>query len=417
MLRAVSYPPELADYVIAHWPRATPLAYPREVLVEVLSACFQASMTVEEGRPTRFRLLLTPPSRLPEDGGPKQGALRLVFDARRPLTSEELRRLSPSAPFETSLIGAHAEGSRLEIWGLAHSGPSWLAPAYGGRSPVPVWTVDPIVHVTGPGRLAVRSAGRLIGALERGALVDTTTDVFEASWLGALLARAHDEAIDEVTRDVPPEVGRPMIDRSLVRTVSQHMLRRVIQLVRAARHGGLILVIDRDGGEPTHALSLKYRFAPGEPRRRYRTLLIRLIERLVAISPRGCLSWADYEADQDPELLRIEGEVFELSRLIAGLCATDGAVVLDHDFELIGYGAEVSAKLAAPTEVLRAVDVEGYHLRREPVESVGTRHRAAYRFVHDHPRGLAIVISHDGAVRFVAARGDEVVYWEQSVSP
>ena len=87
MLRAVSYPPELADYVIAHWPRATPLAYPREVLVEVLSACFQASMTVEEGRPTRFRLLLTPPSRLPEDGGPKQGALRLVFDARRPLTS------------------------------------------------------------------------------------------------------------------------------------------------------------------------------------------------------------------------------------------------------------------------------------------------------------------------------------------
>ncbi len=50
------------------------------------------------------------------------------------------------------------------------------------------------------------------------------------------------------------------------------------------------------------------------------------------------------------------------------------------------------------------------------LEDVGTRHRAAYRFVKQHPRGLAIVISHDGGVSFVANRAGEVVSWIQSVS-
>ena len=49
----------------------------------------------------------------------------------------------------------------------------------------------------------------------------------------------------------------------------------------------------------------------------------------------------------------------------------------------------------------------------EPASAVGTRHRAAYRFVMACPSGLAIVVSHDGAVRFVANLDGQVVYWEQ----
>jgi hypothetical protein len=53
----------------------------------------------------------------------------------------------------------------------------------------------------------------------------------------------------------------------------------------------------------------------------------------------------------------------------------------------------------------------------DDVESVGTRHRAAYRFINTEPGGLAIVVSHDGGVSFVANREKEVVIWEQSMSP
>jgi hypothetical protein len=106
-----------------------------------------------------------------------------------------------------------------------------------------------------------------------------------------------------------------------------------------------------------------------------------------------------------------------MSRVIAGLSAIDGAVVLDKRFTIIGFGAEVSAELSGPLRVWRAVDTEGRQRELNDVENVGTRHRAAYRFVQVHPRGLAIVISQDGSVSFVANRDDEVVFWEQSVSP
>src|SRR6478672_2205722 len=162
-MRGHVYPPDLARYVAEHWPKSTPLRVSVALLEEALTVAFQASLTVEEARPTRFRLLLTPVDDLPAEGVPGEGALRLRFDTSRALHPEELRRLSPAVAFETSLIGAQEEDGKLRIWGVAHSGPAWLAPTWGGRSLVPIWTSDPIIHVSGPGRLAVRCAGKLVG--------------------------------------------------------------------------------------------------------------------------------------------------------------------------------------------------------------------------------------------------------------
>ena len=114
---------------------------------------------------------------------------------------------------------------------------------------------------------------------------------------------------------------------------------------------------------------------------------------------------------------QLEQAVFEWSRVLSSLSAVDGAVVLDKRFSLRGFGAEVSAELPAPSQVWRALDLEGTTRVPESIESVGTRHRAAYRFVKDHPDGLAVVVSHDGGVSFVANRAGDVVFWEQSVSP
>ncbi len=382
---------------------------------------FQASLTSEENRPTRFRLLLTPASALPETGAPNEGVLRLRFDKSRPLSAGELRRLSPSTPFETSLIGAHSEEGRLRIWGLAHSGPAWLAPTWGGRSVVPNWTYDPIIHVIAPGHLAVRSAGKLVGALEAGVLVDAMTDVFDSDWLPALFAREWEQIRAEHAARQAETASPTLADSSLVGRVGQHMLRRAIQLVRGTRHGGMILVVDVASGITATAglvgLRLKYRFDHDEPSRRYRTLLFEILERVAAATSKASVGWTDFALDGSPGLERLEQSVFELSRLIANLAAIDGAVVLDKRFSLLGFGAEVSAELPGPSRVWRALETEGRELEPDDIESVGTRHRAAYRFVHDHPGGLAIVISHDGGVSFVANREREVVFWEQAVSP
>jgi hypothetical protein len=395
----------------------TGLPISRQQLEEALSVCFQASLTSEEGRPTRFRLLLTPLEQLPPRGTPNQGVLRLRFDQSRPLSADELRRLSPSVPFESALIGAQLEHERLRIWGVAHSGPAWLAPSWGGRSPVPNWTYDPIIHVTGPGKLTVRCAGKAVGALERGEIVDSVIDVFDSEWLPALFALQREEVRVEYAARHAQAREATTVEHSLVGQVSQHMLRRAIQLVRGARHGGLLLIVDSDLDACSRALRLKYRFEQDEPSRRFRTLLFKILDRLASSSSSGSLGWADFVADESAELLALEQSVFELSRLIANLTAVDGAVVLDKRFGLLGFGAEVSAELPAPTRVWRALDTEGRGRAEDDIESVGTRHRAAYRFVKDHPRGLALVISHDGGVSFVSNRDGEVMFWSQSVSP
>jgi hypothetical protein len=164
-------------------------------------------------------------------------------------------------------------------------------------------------------------------------------------------------------------------------------------------------------------LRLKYRFEQDEPPHRYRTLLLEILDRVAATSSKPTVGWADFARDSSRELERLEASVFELGRVIANLTAIDGAVVVDKRLGLLGFGAEVSAELPTPERVWRATDTEGTEVTPEDVENVGTRHRAAYRFVKAHPRGCAIVVSHDGGVTFVANRDEEVVFWEQSVSP
>jgi len=422
MLRGVTrryaYPPDLARYVMAHWPAEGAPLPPWDLFSDAISIAFQASLTAEENRPTTFRLLLESPQGLPENGAPNEGVLRLAFERDRPFSADELRRLSPSTPFETTLIGAHVALDKLRIWGIAHSGAAWLNPAWGGRSPVPNWSYHPILHVTGPGRVAVRCAGQLIGALERGTLVDAMIDVFDSEWLRLLFARER-ELVRQEHAELQTNAPAPTaVEHSLVGIVGQHMLRRAIQLIRRARHGGMLLALD--AGEPPlnmSGLQLKYQFGPDEPPRRYTTLLFQILERVAARTTKESVGWSDFAEDDSVELERLEQAVFEISRVIAALSAIDGAVVLDKRLQLVGFGAEVSAELPAPTRIWRALDPEGTRLEPDAVENVGTRHRAAYRFAQHHPKGLAIVISQDGGVTFVASRAGEVVFWQQSVGP
>jgi hypothetical protein len=285
---------------------------------------------------------------------------------------------------------------------------------------VPNWTFDPIIHVNGPGKISVRCAGKLVGAIERGELVDAAIDVFESEWVPALFSRQRDDVRAEHDALQSQTQSPTSVEHSLVGKVSQHMLRRAIQIIRGARHGGMILVVDRELAA-AHAglagLRLKYRFAEDEPSQRYRSLQLRILEAVAAATSKPSVGWLDFASNSSADLENLEQAVFEWSRVIANLAAIDGAVVLDKRFDLLGFGAEVSADLPTPERIFRALDTEGNEHRLDDIENVGTRHRAAYRFVKGHPEGLAIVVSQDGGVAFVANRSGEVVFWQQSVSP
>jgi len=195
------------------------------------------------------------------------------------------------------------------------------------------------------------------------------------------------------------------------------MIRRVIFLIRNAHHGGLLLLVETSTGAAcaagTGPLKFKYALSRDFDRDRYRVLLTRLLLELGREPALVPIDWAHFMAATNPELAPIEQSIFDFSNLVAGLAAVDGAVVLDKRFQLMGFGAEVSGNLPYPDTVYQALDLEAQRVSPEPATAVGTRHRAAYRFVAHCPDGLAIVVSHDGAVRFVANLEGRVVYWEQ----
>lgn len=402
-----AYPAQLADFVLDHWPETIPLALDRRALTELLSTCFQASLAHEEGRNVRFRLVSASAEELSR-ASVASDFLSLEFVEPQLFTPDAARRLSPAVPFHSSLIGVSKRGDQWWMWGIVHTGANWLSPTWGGRKQQESLAL-PAVHVLGAGRIGVYAGANLVASLEHGMIEATTTDVFTSRWIGELFRGAFERSSE------PDDLARP--EAHLVRVVSQHMVRRAIFLIRQAGHGGLILfaemgLLERCAGAETGPLKLKYEFRDNQARKRYRTLLQRLFEALAKNSDAPVDLTRFLEAET-PDVAGVEHSIFELSRLVSGLAAVDGAVVLNKRFELIGFGAEVSGELPYPEYVQQALDVEGERRSTEPANSVGTRHRAAYRFVTAHEHGLAIVISTDGIVRFVANIEGKIVYWDQ----
>lgn len=99
-----------------------------------------------------------------------------------------------------------------------------------------------------------------------------------------------------------------------------------------------------------------------------------------------------YRTMTDSHIAELDEGLFEVGHLIASLAAVDGAVVMTKRFEILGFGAEIAAGLAPISEVRRAVDLEADTFVTELVDSVGTRHRSAYRFCNAVPDAIAIVV-------------------------
>jgi DNA integrity scanning protein DisA with diadenylate cyclase activity len=122
-----------------------------------------------------------------------------------------------------------------------------------------------------------------------------------------------------------------------------------------------------------------------------------------------------YASLRDDELASMRDAIFEMSQLIAALSEVDGAVVMTKRFELLGFGAEIVGDLPQVEHVARALDLEAEDSVAEPLVADGTRHRSAYRLCSRVPDALALVVSQDGGVRFVAAHRGEVTFWDHAV--
>ena len=421
-----AYPSELSELVLQRWGAAraagrTELKPPdHAALNAVLSTCYQATLLRDEGRPVTFRLAVSEPEAFDRTAGPPSGLHRLVFTRRLPLDPHELRRLAPAASFSRSLIGTSlTETGTSEMWGIIHSGPHWLQSVRGGRAREQAIPHVLIIAATGPGRLLVSIGAIALAELKSGTLSGLELDLFQSRWMQDRLGemgRVHAVAQNGDGPFVHGRLGE--IEAQFAAVLAGHVLRRMVTSVRAAQHGGTLIVLPQARAREllSHALHMrvKYAFVDEEPRRRIATLVARIMRELAGAESSGtAMRWDAYESSTAGHIRELDEALFEVAHLLVDLTHVDGTVLITNSLEVLGFGVEIAGDLPEVARVARSLDLEGTEREWVRTDREGTRHRSAYRLCQALHDALAVVVSQDGALRFVRWHEDGVTYWEQ----
>lgn len=435
---AHSYPRELVGFLGEHWEDpdlsgevtyreedGPPDRLPEEdILEQLISTCYQSSLMREEERSVNFRLILREPERFAPEEGPPEGFHRLLFTAPRPFSEYELRRISPAVDFYRALIGIRidpAEG--LQIWGMVYSGPRWIHSIFGGRKISRPLPPSPVIHVIGPGRINVYRGSVMVASLNGGQINAPSMDIFNARWMAESFADARNDFI-ETHQNSRTRATRPWanLEANFIRTLAKQVVKRIINTIRNSRHGGTIVYLPPDQAAElccsNHYMTVKYQFGEEEPRRRFRTLMVKIMNTFAEIAadeenPEKHVGWNDYVNTSSENIAILDESLFEFAHLVAGLAAIDGAVIMSKRHEVLGFGAVISGDIDKVETVAKALDIEGDLTVQVRSEEVGTRHRAAYRLCHELHDALAIVISQDGTVRVIKWHNGQVTYWDQ----
>ncbi len=416
-----AFPRDLAVYVKQQWGKSRTL--PALKYVEtLLSTCYHTSLLREEARPIRFRLLLCEPDTLPASDGPPRGLHRLIFVKPRRFNRNELRRLSPATDYHRALLGVHLNSEKKwEIWGIVHSGVLWAEAINGGAKDPPDLPQVPVVQVSGPSELAMSRGSQVIATLQGGRLSTPSADVLDAEWFTRLFAETRTEVVSlhQVARDSAKATAWAPLQEDFVGDLFRGFMKRLIRAMQDTSNGSSLLFVPTDRAEEfsidNKFFNFKYRFTPVATRRRFMTLVVQILNGLAGLhlgAGHG-VGWPEYiEATKKGQLQDLDEALTELAYLIASLTAIDGAVILSRNFELLGFGAEIT-ELSDVKRVARALDAEGEKVRLEATESQGMRHRSVYRLCNAVTSITGLVISHDGELRFVKHREGRVTYWNQ----
>jgi hypothetical protein len=419
-----AYPSDLTALVLRRWDEAattgrSDLTRPDEAsLTAVLSTCYQATLLHEESRPVTFRLALTEPDAFEATGGPPSGFHRLVFTRRLPLDAHELRRLSPAAVFSRSLIGATlAASEQPAVWGLIHSGPQWLQSLRGGRPRHQIVPDVLMIAATGPGRLLVSIGSRTLAELKSGTVSSMEMDLFESHWMQDRLAEMTSVNLAPLSGHGQPADDRGS-DAQFGTVLVGHVLRRMLATIRAAEHGGTVILIPRHRASELLSdgrhMRVKYGFDDEEPRRRIATLVAAMMQEMARHTSMGAtIGWDSYQSSAAAQVAEIDEALFEVAQLLADLTRVDGTVLITDSLEVLGFGVEIAGDLPEVAMVARARDLDGNDRERVRTDRVGTRHRSAYRLCQALHDALALVASQDGGLRFIRWHVDAVTYWEQ----
>ncbi len=392
-----------------------------EQIREVCDVLYTSSLLKEEGRTVRARVVIAPPEAFDTSDGPPDGIHAVRFDVPHSLTANSIKSLSPAAGFFHSAIGIWPVKDRgFRIWGILNTGPRWMNQVAGGRKPVGGIMPHPTVHVRDPGWLLFHHGEDLVAEWRGREFHGPRIDVFESRLLRDRFAKQRFGLIENLIACCLPSSLDVEGYAELCHLISLQFVKRVVSLVRTSGHGGSLVFLpaDAEGMETaTRWIDWKYPVSPEGDEPRFRTLLEAMIRRVGELAQKGTTAeeaWNLFRNSRDAELDRLEEAFFELARFFADLMQVDGAVVLDSNVRLIGFGGEIRVDRNV-LQVGHAQDLEGKVMLAWNVQSDGTRHRSVYRLCSVEPDTIGFVISQDGHVRMISNVDDSVVFWQHTM--
>ena len=388
-----------------------------DTLGAIFSIAYQASLLREESRMVECRIAFLGFDKVDSHSLARIGFRLLRFARARSFAEQEIRRIAPATGFYRSMIAVQCGRNRdFQISGMIHTG-EWSRDLTVGidglNHPIPNWL---IIHVRGPGNLVICRGADRLATLLNGRIEGHGFDLFTSSWLGERYRRLGDGFAE---RPVANPCAEVLVRQDLVRNVAQSFLKRVIREIRNSRHGGGLVFVPNILAEPLFKsggpLRAKYRIDEACTESPFRMILEDVSSRLVQTAlakGRTSVGWKEYLEWFEELPYTYSQRFLELACWLSDLTAVDGCLLLDHEFTVLGFGVEIQIPGCEDEMVYQALDIEASECTLESVENAGTRHRAAYRLCREHDECLAIVISQDGAVKFVANHLGKVTYWD-----
>lgn len=393
---------------------------PKALFDEIIDVCYHASMSMEEGRPTVFRIIFldsrSPVSPRGDEELPP--VTRYLLNEPVPFTQGELRRLAPVADPRRILIAVEHSGGRLQIYGLVDVGMAlWEMARHervmGNSSPDAL-----VVTSTRPGELSISRGDRPVLRMHDGGIVTPAQSVL----LKGPFARFFDVAWEVFIRDACQLSGidqDPAEDDGLS-FAHLSFIESVLLYTAELRHGGTLLFVP-DGS--THEdprllsrVSIKYVLPSTRPQKALVSAMAARLKRNAFADKLQNRRTVKAEEIEQLDTLAWDQQNHEdvardAARFIASLTAVDGAVVLTDTLRIIGFGAEVTASYSGGDKVHVAHTAEATETKEVRFAEYGTRHRSAFRFVASMEPSVGFIMSQDGGVKAVRQVGSKLVMW------
>lgn len=315
-----------------------------ELLVE---AVFWASLRAEEGRPVRPSVKVFPY---------KDGMPAFRFRTPEPLDPERLAKLAPALGPDTH-FGVSFDGKAPMIWGMGVGLDS-----------------DVVVGAVAPGVVVLKHIVPLL-----------------------VLSHAEARVVDPSLQERAIEV----LGRKVASWRHEYALLGLIRVVRCLERGGTFILVPTEANEWRGHCEVRLESSPP-----YQSLAFAIgkFQEALMVDNRGRLDevtrtglWKMGENSHAWASIELRA-----AEAVAQLTSVDGAVFLDRELRVLGFGVKLMASTDVDTVICWS-PFEGTPESVVPLHGMGgTRHQSAVRFVAATRSAVAIVVSQDGPVSVIA---------------